>query len=306
MEDYILQTKGLTKKYSNTAAIDNVDLRLSKGHIYGLIGQNGAGKTTFMRLISGLSIPDSGEIILFGKSGKSVGPQRKRMGCMIEYPALYPYMTAYDNLEAMRIAQGIPNSEAVTKCLKMAGIEAGKNKRVKDFSLGMRQRLGIASALLGEPEFLMLDEPINGLDPVSIMEIRKLLIKLANEGQVTILISSHILGELYQLAAHYIFINNGKIIQQISKEELDKCCKKHIFILAEEASRAAVVLERTLNTKNYTVMPDQSIHLYDFVDEMQSVITALANDGVVIKNIGLEGDSLENYFISTLGGIKND
>lgn len=306
LSEYILQTIRLTKKYPHAIALDNVDVTIRKGCIYGFIGQNGAGKTTFMRMVSGLSLPDSGEIVLFGKSDiRELEVQRKRMGCMIEAPALYPYMTAHDNLEAMRIAQGIPNKEEVDHCLEVVGLKDTGKKKVQHFSLGMKQRLGIAAALLGEPEFLMLDEPTNGLDPVSIMEIRELLKSLASDRQLTILVSSHILGELYQLATNYLFLHNGKIIQEISKEQLDSRCKKHIFILVNDVSQAAVILERTLNTKNYTIMPDQAIHLYDYVDDMQKVITALTEKQLIIKNIGIAGDSLENYFINVIGGTRN-
>lgn len=306
MSDFILQTIGLTKKYPHTTALDNVNVTIKKGGIYGFIGQNGAGKTTFMRIISGLSTPSSGSMILFGKSDKAeINLQRKRMGCMIEHPALYPYMTAHDNLEAMRIAQGIPNKEAVEHCLKIVGLENTGKKKVQNFSLGMKQRLGIAITLLGEPEFLMLDEPTNGLDPVSIIEMRELLKKLASEKLLTILVSSHILGELYQLATNYIFLHEGKVIQEITKEQLDKRCKKHISILVNDVPKAVVILERTLNTNNYTILPDQSIQLYDYVDDMQKVITTLSENQLIIKNIGIAGDSLENYFINTIGGTKN-
>lgn len=306
MDTYILQTMGLTKKYSHTIALDNVNVALKKGCIHGFIGQNGSGKTTFMRMVSGLSLPDSGEIILFGKSGKKeLEVQRKRLGCMIETPALYPYMTAHDNLEAMRIAQGIPGKEEVDRCLAIVGLKDTGRKKVRHFSLGMKQRLGIAAALLGDPEFLVLDEPTNGLDPVSIMEIRELLKNLADERQLTILVSSHILGELYQLATNYLFLHHGKILQEISREQLDHRCKKHIFIHVNDVSHASVILERSLNTLNYTIMPDQAIHLYDYVDDMQKVITALTEQQLIIKNIGTAGDSLENYFINVIGGTKN-
>lgn len=162
----------------------------------------------------------------------------------------------------------------------------------------------IAIALLGEPEFLMLDEPTNGLDPVNIIEMRELLKNLAIEKQLTILVSSHILGELYQLATNYIFLHQGKVVQEITKEQLDNRCKKHISILVNDVSKAVVILERTLNTNNYTILPDQSIQLYDYVDDMQKVITALSENQLIIKNIGIAGDSLENYFINTIGVIK--
>ena len=185
------------------------------------------------------------------------------------------------------------------------GLHDTGKKKVQNFSLGMKQRLGIAATLLGEPEFLMLDEPTNGLDPVSMVEIRELLKKLAYEKQLTILVSSHILSELYQLATNYIFLHHGKIIKEISKERLDECCKKHIFILVDDVSRAAMALERVLNTRNYKVMPDQSIQLYDYIDDMQKVILALNEQKLSIKNIGLAGDNLEDYFINTIGGMGN-
>lgn len=306
MSEFVLQTIGLTKKYRHTTALDNVDLTIKKGCIYGFIGQNGAGKTTFMRIISSLSTPDNGKIILFGKSNKlEMNLQRKRMGCMIEYPALYPYMTAHDNLEAMRISQGIPNKEVVKHCLEIVGLQNTGKKKVQNFSLGMKQRLGIAIALLGEPEFLMLDEPTNGLDPISIIEMRELLKNLATEKQLTILVSSHILGELYQLATNYIFLHQGKIIQEITKDQLDKRCKKHISILVNDVSKATIILERTLNTNNFIILPDQSIQLYDYVDDIQKVISTLSENKLIIKNIGVAGDSLENYFINMIGGTKN-
>lgn len=304
--DSVLETKGLTKAYARTKALNNVNITLKKGGIYGFVGQNGAGKTTFMRLVSGLALPDSGEILLFGRSGRrELSCQRKRMGCIIEHPALYPYMTAYDNLEAMRIARGIPNREAAAQCLSDAGLTDAGRKKVQHFSLGMKQRLGIASALLGEPEFLMLDEPTNGLDPVSMAELRTMLKRLSEEKQLTILVSSHMLGELYQLATHYIFLHQGKVLKEITREALDGSCRKHIFLEADDSAQAAVVLERALHTQNYTIMPDQSIHLYDHVDDMQKVISALTAHHIGIRNIGLAGESLENYFIHVIGGAKH-
>ena len=306
MKDCVLQTTGLTKTYDYTLALDNVSVTIEKGNIYGFVGQNGAGKTTFMRVVSGLSFPDKGEIELFGESGKkALAKQKKRMGCIIETPAYYPYMTAHENMEAMRIAQGIPNKKAVDRVLNIVGLQNTGNKKIQDFSMGMKQRLGIATALLGEPEFLMLDETTNGLDPMGIVEIRQLLIKLADEKQITILISSHILGELYNLVTNYIIIHQGRILQEITKEQLDERCKKHISILVNDVPCAVAVLERTLNTRHYKVMPDNSIILYDFIDDVQKVITAFSDSKLVIKNISVAGDSLENYFINTIGGISH-
>lgn len=306
MAKYVLQTIGLTKTYEHTLALDNVNVTLEKGGIYGFVGQNGAGKTTFMRIVSGLSFQDKGEIKLFGVSEKrALAEQRKRMGCIIEVPAFYPYMTAHENMEAMRIAQGVPNKKAIERALSIVGLSDTGKKKIQDFSMGMKQRLGIATALLGEPEFLMLDEPTNGLDPVSIVEIRDLLVRLAVEKQITILISSHILSELYHLATNYIIIHEGRILQEITKEQLDERCKKHISILVNDVPCAAALLESTLQTRNYKVMPDNSILLYDFIDDVQKVITTFSDRHLIIKNISVAGDSLESYFIHTIGDVSH-
>ncbi|WMM23298.1 ATP-binding cassette domain-containing protein [Tissierella sp. MB52-C2] len=304
--DCILQTCELSKTYENTLALDNVNIRIEKGGIYGFVGQNGAGKTTFMRIVSGLSFPNKGDIELFGVSDKKgLAEERKRMGCIIETPAFYPYMTASENMEAMRITQGIPNKKVVNQALEIVGLSDTGKKKIQNFSMGMKQRLGIATALLGEPEFLMLDEPTNGLDPVSIVEIRELLIRLVAEKQITILISSHILSELYSLATNYIIIHQGRILQSITKKQLDERCKKHISIHVNDVSHAVTVLERNLFTRNYKVMPDNSITLYDFIDDIQRVITAFSEHNLIIKNIMVAGDSLENYFVNTIGGINH-
>ncbi|MBR6483649.1 MAG: ATP-binding cassette domain-containing protein, partial [Clostridiales bacterium] len=201
MNSIVMETKGITKKYKHTLALDNVALKLEKGKIYGFIGQNGAGKTTLIRLITGLSFPTGGEISLWGKTGeKELQEQRKRIGSLIEGPALYPYMTAYQNMETQRIQRGIPDKSIIDKTLKLVGLEDTGKKKVRNFSLGMKQRLGIAVALLNTPEFLILDEPINGLDPSGIVDVRNLIKKLNKEYGMTILISSHILEELYNTA----------------------------------------------------------------------------------------------------------
>lgn len=306
MTNCVLQTFGITKAYKNTLALDNISVTIKKGGIYGFAGQNGAGKTTFMRVVSGLSFTDKGEIKLFGSSDKkTIAKQRKRMGCIIETPSFYSYMNAYENMEAMRITRGVPNKNAINRVLEIVGLSNTGKKKIQDFSMGMKQRLGIAAVLLGEPEFLMLDEPMNGLDPVSIVEIRELLVRLAAEKQITILVSSHILAELYNLATNYIIIHQGRILQEITKEQLDERCKKHISIYLNDTPLAAVILEHTLRTRNYKIMPDNSITLYDFIDDVQKVITAFSENGIVIKNITVAGDSLENYFINTIGGIRH-
>lgn len=260
-----------------------------------------------IRLITGLSFPTSGELYLFGQTGeKELQGQRKRIGCMVETPALYPNMTAYQNLEIQRIQRGIPDKKVIEDTLELVGLKHTGKKKAKDFSLGMKQRLGIALALINDPEFLILDEPVNGLDPVGIVEIRELIKRLNKEKGMTILISSHILEELYQTADHYIIISNGKILESLTQEELNEKCKKHIAINVDDVSIAATILEKELHTNNYQIMPDKTIRLYDYLDDIKSVSIALSRNNLIITGISLAGDSLEDYFIRRIGGGKCD
>lgn len=304
---YILETKNLTKKYKNTQALECINIKLEKGNIYGFVGQNGAGKTTLIRLITGLSFPTSGELYLFEQTGeKNLQEQRKRLGCMVETPALYPNMTAYQNLEIQRIQRGIPDKKVIEDTLELVGLRDTGKKKAKDFSLGMKQRLGIALALINDPEFLILDEPVNGLDPIGIVEVRKLIKRLNKEKGMTILISSHILEELYHTVDHYIIISHGNILETLTQEELNEKCKKHIAINVDDVSIAATILEEELHTNNYKIMPDKTIRLYDYLDDIKSVSVALSRNNLIITGISLSGDSLEDYFIRRIGGDKCD
>lgn len=302
----ILETQALTKKYKHTIALDHIDLQIEKGKIYGFIGQNGAGKTTFLRLVTGLAFPTSGTLALWGKSEiKDLQEQRKRIGCMIETPAFFPTMTAYQNMEVQRIQRGIPNKAIIESTLEMVGLKDTGKKSVRNFSLGMRQRLGIAIALLNTPEFLILDEPINGLDPAGIVEIRNLLKSLNKEYGMTILISSHILEELYQTASEFILIDKGKIIEEISEHELNEKCKRHITIKTTEAQKAMLVLEEQLHTDSFKLMPDNTICLYDHLNDMERVATVLSNAHILVTGLSISGDTLEDYFLNKVGGAKN-
>ena len=258
MSEYILKTTNLTKTYKDYHAVNNVSIALEPGKIYGLVGRNGAGKSTLMRLIAGLSYPSSGEIELFGHTQESeIQIERRRMGCM----------TAKENMRLHRIIRGIPNEEIEDELLTLLDISNTGKKKVKNFSLGMKQRLGIAITLLNNPEFLILDEPINGLDPLGVVEIRKLLIKLCDEKNMTILISSHNLPEMYQLANDYIFINKGEIIETLTLEELDEHCKHYLLLQSTDVCKLVNVIERKLNTTNFKVMPDNSVQLFDYIDD---------------------------------------
>lgn len=307
MKEYVLKINNLTKSYSGVTVLLDVSMCLEVGKIYGLIGQNGAGKTTLMRLVSGLAFPAEGTIELFGQCGEgNLQTQRKRLGCMIEYPSFIPYMTAEENLTYHRVIRGVPSKTIVNELLELVGLNNTGKKKAKNFSLGMKQRLGIAIALLSDPELLILDEPINGLDPVGVVEIRDLLNRLCEERQMTILISSHNLPELYQVATNYLFIHHGVIKQAITLEELEESCKHHILIGCDQPEKLASLLEMQLNTTNYKVMPDNMIKLYDYVGDKELVARAIFTNGIVVTNFSIQGDTLEDYFISMIGGDHND
>lgn len=259
-----------------------------------------------MRLVTGLAFPTSGTLSLWGKTvEKELQEQRKRIGCMIETPALFPTMTAYQNMEIQRIQRGIPDKAVIQKTLDMVGLKDTGKKAVRNFSLGMRQRLGIAIALLNSPEFLILDEPINGLDPAGIVEIRNLLKSLNKEYGMTILVSSHILEELYQTASEFILIDKGKIIEETSDRELNDRCKRHIAIKATDPQKALIVLEETLHTDSFKLMPDGMIRLYDYLDDMEKVAAALSDAHILVTGLSVAGDTLEDYFLSKIGGTGN-
>ena len=282
MSSVILEAHDLTKEYRHTVALDHIDLKIEKGKIYGFIGQNGAGKTTFLRLVTGLAFPTSGTLSLWGKTvEKELQEQRQR------------------------IQRGIPDKAVIQKTLDMVGLKDTGKKAVRNFSLGMRQRLGIAIALLNTPEFLILDEPINGLDPAGIVEIRNLLKSLNKEYGMTILVSSHILEELYQTASEFILIDKGKIIEEISDRELNDRCKRHIAIKATDPQKALIVLEETLHTDSFKLMPDGIIRLYDYLDDMEKVAAALSDAHILVTGLSVAGDTLEDYFLSKIGGTGN-
>lgn len=300
----VFEAINITKKYRNTLALNQVSMSVMQGDIYGFIGENGAGKTTMIRLLTGLAEPTTGKIALFGESNKKLAKQRERIGCIIESPSLYLDMTAYENLEVQRLQRGIPGKGCIDNALALVGLKDTGKKKAKDFSLGMRQRLALAIALLGNPEFLVLDEPINGLDPTGIIELRNLLKRLNKERGITILISSHILTELHQLANRYGILHEGKLLQEITATELDKRCKKHLLLQVNDVAAASVLLESKLNTSNFSVMPDKSIHLYDYVENAGKVSALLSANNITIYQLAQSGDSLETYYTNLIGGAK--
>ncbi|WP_251861146.1 ATP-binding cassette domain-containing protein [Clostridium sp. Marseille-Q2269] len=303
MDNIIIKINEVTKKYKNINVLENINITIKKGEIYGLIGLNGAGKSTLLKIITGLIIPNSGNIELFGEYEKDkVENSRSRIGAIVENPALYDNRTVYENMYINRIQKGIPGDESINKALNQVDLMDAKDKKVKTLSVGSKQRLGIAMALLGEPEVLILDEPINGLDPIKIIELRNLLKKLNLEYGVTILISSHILGELYHIADYYGIIHKGKLIDQLTLDELKDKCRKFIHIKVDDSAKAAVVISKKLNTLNYNVFPHNVIKLYDYIEESGKVTETLVKEGITVEQIMPMGEDLEAYFSKVIGG----
>ncbi|MDR0221324.1 MAG: ABC transporter ATP-binding protein [Lachnospiraceae bacterium] len=298
----VLKTQNLTKRYGGKAAVDDVSLTIEKGDIFGLIGQNGAGKTTLMRMVMALARPDRGEIELFGQTsvaGLSAG--RARIGCVVETPALYPTLTAAQNLEYYRIQRGIPDKSTVPKALAAVNLNDTGKKKFKDFSLGMKQRLGLALAIMNSPDFLILDEPINGLDPLGIIEMRDLMKRL-NEENITILISSHILAELAQVATKYAFIHQGKLVQILTQEQLQGECQRALAVMVDDTAKAAAILETALNIHAYKQVGANELRIYEGLDNPAEVMFQLSQGGARVASLHEIGDSLEDYFISLIEG----
>lgn len=297
MKEVVLKTNNLTKQYNKNVVLDNVNITIKKGDIYGLIGRNGAGKTTLMKIITTLASPTSGTFELFNTCSENdeLFDNKKRVGSLIEYPAFYPNLSAYDNLKYYTIQRGIVDKNQINKVLELVNLTGTGKKKVKTFSLGMKQRLGIALAILNSPDFVILDEPINGLDPIGISELRDTFKKLSDNG-ITLLISSHILSELYLLANEFGFLENGKLIKELSKEELDLECSKCLVIKTDDSKKVSVLLEKELNTNNYKVINNEEIRVYDYTDDSDKVSDVLVNNKIKIKEFYESDISLEEYF----------
>lgn len=303
MAESVLVTRNLTKRYGPATVVNNVNLNIEKGQIYGLVGRNGAGKTTIIRMVTAQTVPTEGEISLFGATEPgALGKMRARTGAMVETPSFYPYLTAKENLEYYRIQRGIPGKNCVDEALELVNLTDTGKKKFKTFSLGMKQRLGLALALMNQPEFLLLDEPINGLDPEGIVEFRELLLRLNRERQTTIFISSHILSELSALATHFGFIEKGKVLETISGANLREKCRECLELTVDDAPRAARVLEQQLGTRDYEVLPGNQLRVYAFLDAPQTVNRTLLEQGVGLISTQQKDSNLEDYFLNLIGG----
>lgn len=306
MNNTVLKTKNLTKKYNSHLAVDNASIEIKQGDIFGLVGKNGAGKTTLLRMISGLTMPTSGEIELFEEtSSEGLNKSRMRTGSIIETPSFFPYLSARKNLEYYRIQRGIVEKNVAEEALRLVGLQDTGNKKFKNFSLGMKQRLGLALAVMASPDMLILDEPINGLDPTGIVEFRDILLRLNREKNITIVISSHILTELAQLATCYGFINEGRFIEQISASDLQEKCRSSISVKVDSTEKASAIIEKKLGSTRYEVLSGNEIRIFEHIDKPEVVAEALINSGVKLYSLNQLGANLENYFIDLIGGNKH-
>ena len=303
--DFVLETNDLTKHYKTTKALERLTMHVEKGAIYGFVGRNGAGKTTLIRLICGLQAPTGGSFSLYGCSGSSrdIHRARRRMGAVVETPSIYLSMTAEENLKQQYQILGLPSCEGVGELLELVRLQNTGRKKARDFSLGMRQRLGIAVALAGDPDFLILDEPANGLDPQGIVEIRELILRLNRERQITVLISSHILDELSRLATHYGFIDGGRMVREISAKDLEASCRKCLRLTVSDARPLTAALDKM--GLEYSIRSDTEADVYG-APSVTELTLALHAAGCEIKNIREHDESLESYYMNLVGGAADE
>ncbi len=303
--EYVLTTSALSKKYGKFDALKNLTMHIPKGAIYGFVGKNGAGKTTLIRLICGLQTPTSGDYTIYGtkNTDKNIYKSRRRMGAVVETPSIYLDMSAEDNLKQQCLILGVPSYDKIDKILALVGLSDTGKKRARNFSLGMKQRLGIAVALIGEPDFIVLDEPMNGLDPQGIVEMRELILKLNREHGITFLISSHILDELSKIATHYGFIDKGHIVKEISAEELNAACRKCLCVTVSDTKILAPVLD-SMNIE-YEVISDSQANIYTAV-KISALALALSEKNCELISSVEKDETLETYYMNLVGGERNE
>ena len=302
--EYVLEANGLCKRYRDFAALNGLDMHIPRGAIYGFVGRNGAGKTTLIRLICGLQEPTGGSFTLYGakNTDERIGRCRRRMGAVVETPSIYMDMTAEENLRQQYLVLGMPSTDGIPELLHLVGLDSTGKKKAKNFSLGMRQRLGIAVALAGNPDFLVLDEPVNGLDPQGIIEMRELILKLNREYGITVLISSHILDELSRLATHYGFIDGGRMVKEMSAGELEAHCRKCTRVEADSSRILARVLDGF--GAEYRVVDDIRVDVFT-----DGPVTALAEaarkENCAIHSMKERDESLESFYMNLMGGVRH-
>lgn len=303
MSDYIIETKNLTKIYGEQKSVDNLNIHVKKGRIYGLLGRNGAGKTTTMKMLLALTEPSSGEVYIFGKLLK--GNEKKtlpRIGSLIESPGFYPNLTATENLEIFAKLRGVPKKNSIQEALNVVGLPYKDKKLFSEYSLGMKQRLAIALSIMHDPEVLILDEPINGLDPIGIAELRKFILDLCKLKEKTIIISSHILSEIKLIADDIGIIDNGKLLEEESLEELESKNGKYIRFIVSDAGQASRILEKEFNTNNFLVVNKDNIKLYDLDKSVSEINRTFIESGVEVYDTHKTENTLEDYFKNLTGG----
>ena len=300
----VIQTMGLSKRYKDRWAVDRLDLRVEQGDIYGFIGRNGAGKSTTLKLLCGLARPTRGEALLFDRPIRDAAA-RRRVGALIEQPGLYPDLSGRENLLLHAALLGLDSPrKQVDEALQTVGLSAAEKKPVQRYSMGMKQRLGVALSLLGGPDLLLLDEPINGLDPEGIREMRELLLRLNRERGLTILVSSHILGELSKIATRYGIIQEGRMVEQITAGELEQKCTDYLHLKADQPQKAAALLEREFHLTRWEMRPEGDIRIYEAVDT-KAVGQILTQAGIAVEEMGLHRQDLESYFLERMGGADH-
>lgn len=305
MSDNILITNDLTKRYGNKNAADKINIHVNKGEIYGLIGRNGAGKTTILKMLSGLSTPTDGSYSILGKTGKGLASVRSKVGSLIENPGLYPNLSAYENLKLKCIVMDKNEEGYINELLNLVGLQDTGKKASKNFSMGMKQRLGIALALIGDPEIMILDEPINGLDPQGIAEMRDILTMLSKEKGLTIIISSHILDELAKIADAYGMIHDGKLLVEMTAGELKEKCGEYTVLKTDNIEKTADILKK-FDITDFSQIDDETIHINVKMDHKGKIIQELVISGVDIREIAEKRITLEQYYLDLTGGGKND
>ena len=302
--EYVLETNGLSKRYRAFTALNGLNMHIPKGSIYGFVGRNGAGKTTLIRLICGLQEPTGGSFTLYGakNTDERIGRCRRRMGAVVETPSIYMDMTAEENLRQQYLVLGMPSTDGIPELLHLVGLDSTGKKKAKNFSLGMRQRLGIAVALAGNPDFLVLDEPVNGLDPQGIIEMRELILKLNREYGITVLISSHILDELSRLATHYGFIDGGRMVKEMSAGELEAHCRKCTRVEADSSRILARVLDGF--GAEYRVVDDIRVDVFTDVP-VTALAEAARKENCAIHSMKERDESLESFYMNLMGGVRH-
>lgn len=300
MSEYILETSGLSKTFGRKKVIDNVDIKIKKGDIYGFIGRNGAGKSTVIKLISNIIKPSEG-VINFSSDDNGEPNLRNKLGVIIENPAYYPYMSARDNIKVQAIMKNIEDMNVIDEILQMVGLSDAGNKKVKNFSLGMKQRLAIAIALVGEPEFLILDEPTNGLDPMGIKELRNLILKLNKDQGITFFISSHILGELAKVCTSYGIISDGKLVSQITSDELNEKIRSFIELKVNDIDKSLELIKSNFEISDIEVS-DGFIKIYEKLDEMMNISSLLEENDIIVSSVSKKQGDSEDYLIDLMGG----